>query len=576
MRTSPLLVWVGILAGLLSMPDRSLAEALPRPVGLLLSPDGRTCWIGQRQPAGIAVVQLDSGEVEQWSAPDTRLHDLTAWTDHAALALMGEPANLVSLDRTAERPRIARRWSGVDGASRVRVAADGRRVAVASLEARWVKCVAADALTSQDAPPWKQVELPFSPGEILWLPNQRHLLVADAFGDRIGLVDGPAGELLSVREIPGHNISGLTTSPLDTRVLLTHQSIHRGAQTSQDDIHWGGLLTNVARSLKLSDVLDPSADLLAHTRIVHLGDIGQGAGDPAGIAALADGLLVIALAGADEVVFGAEDGLNWKRVRVGARPQTVALSSNREQALVVNTLDDSLSLVPLAKPWEDVRTIPLAARSTPPTPAEKGERLFYSARLSHDGWFSCHSCHTDGHSNGQLVDNFTDGTEGTPKRVLSLRGVRETAPYGWDGRFATLAEQVRHSVASTMRGEELAESDVSDLVAFLETLPAWLSSNSRDEAVLRGELIFERENCARCHSPETLTTPAVYDVGLADERGRREFNPPSLRGVRHGGPYFHNGRATNLEEVVNKFQHQLPNLLPAAERADLVRFLMSL
>ena len=38
---------------------------------------------------------------------------------------------------------------------------------------------------------------------------------------------------------------------------------------------------------------------------------------------------------------------------------------------------------------------------------ERGERLFYDARLSHDGWMSCHSCHTDGHSNGHLNDNLS-------------------------------------------------------------------------------------------------------------------------------------------------------------------------
>src|SRR2546429_167098 len=70
--------------------------------------------------------------------------------------------------------------------------------------------------------------------------------------------------------------------------------------------------------------------------------------------------------------------------------------------------------------------------------AERGELLFYDARLSHDGWFSCHSCHTDGHSNGLLNDNLGDGSFGAPKRVLSLLGVRDTGPWAWNGTMPDL------------------------------------------------------------------------------------------------------------------------------------------
>ena len=47
---------------------------------------------------------------------------------------------------------------------------------------------------------------------------------------------------------------------------------------------------------------------------------------------------------------------------------------------------------------------------------------------------SCHSCHTDGHTNGQLNDNLSDfKTFGAPKRVLSLLGKRDTMPLAWNG-----------------------------------------------------------------------------------------------------------------------------------------------
>src|SRR5262245_17127001 len=86
--------------------------------------------------------------------------------------------------------------------------------------------------------------------------------------------------------------------------------------------------------------------------------------------------------------------------------------------------------------------------------AQRGELLFYDARLSHDGWMSCHSCHTDGHSNDQMNDNFSDRSFGSPKRVLSLLGVKDTLPLAWSGQVKTLEEQIQNSVTSTMQRED--------------------------------------------------------------------------------------------------------------------------
>src|SRR2546430_7868047 len=50
---------------------------------------------------------------------------------------------------------------------------------------------------------------------------------------------------------------------------------------------------------------------------------------------------------------------------------------------------------------------------------------------------------SDGHTNGLLNDNFTDGSFGTPKRVLSLLGVKDTGPWAWTGHLDKLPEQIR-------------------------------------------------------------------------------------------------------------------------------------
>jgi cytochrome c peroxidase len=65
-------------------------------------------------------------------------------------------------------------------------------------------------------------------------------------------------------------------------------------------------------------------------------------------------------------------------------------------------------------------------------------------------------------------------------------------------------------------------------------------------------------------------------VGLRDEVGNSRFNPPSLRGVAHGGPYFHDNRAGNLNDVFVQHRHQLKNDLTAEKLEDLLTFLRSL
>ena len=81
----------------------------------------------------------------------------------------------------------------------------------------------------------------------------------------------------------------------------------------------------------------------------------------------------------------------------------------------------------------------------------------------------------------------------------------------------------------------------------------------------------------RCHIPPlTYTSHEAHDVGFADERGLRKFNPPSLRGVGQAGPYFHDGRAATLEDVFVRYRHQLDRELPKSELADLLAFLQSL
>jgi cytochrome c peroxidase len=196
---------------------------------------------------------------------------------------------------------------------------------------------------------------------------------------------------------------------------------------------------------------------------------------------------------------------------------------------------------------------------------------------------SCHSCHSDGHTNYQLADTLGDGTQGTPKRVLTLRGTRLTDPWAWNGQVRSLNDQVRKSLETTMHAKGITPQQVDDLTAFLHTLapppplqPA--TDEPQDQTQLaRGSALFNQLGCAKCHVPPlTYTSSDAYDVGLEDEKGQRKFNPPSLRGVSQGYSFFHDGRAKQLEDVFTIHGHQLDRPLEKAELADLLRYLRSL
>ena len=83
---------------------------------------------------------------------------------------------------------------------------------------------------------------------------------------------------------------------------------------------------------------------------------------------------------------------------------------------------------------------------------------------------SCHSCHSDGHTNNLVSDTLGDGSYGTPKRVPSLLGVATTEPWTWTGSVTRLDDQVRNSIATTMHGTKLLDSQIGDLTAYLTSL----------------------------------------------------------------------------------------------------------
>jgi YVTN family beta-propeller protein len=553
--------------------DGPVKPALRRPVALALADDGAWLFVANHRSGTIRVIDTSLLRTLAEAYVGRGLADLAVSPAGRTLLAVDETAGeLIVLARQGPVLSLLHRVPvGLNPVS-VQVARDGSHCFVASL---WGRQMAEVDLNATPPVVTRTVALPFAPREQILVTDAK-LVVADAFGGRLAVIDTGRGEVESVRHLAGHNIRGLALSHDGKELWIAHQALNGRASTTFDDVHWGNLITNNVRVLPIDDLLKPEADVLRASRLHYLGEAGNGAGDPARLAISRDGAVVVALAGVGEVALGRVGKYRWQRLAVGRRPTAVVVNPDSGRAYVANELADSVSVV-------DLLTRKVTANlSLGPQPelsaSDRGELLFYDARLAHDGWMSCHSCHTDGHTNGMLADTFGDGSFGTPKRVLSLLGARETAPYAWNGSVSDLESQVRKSILTTMQGPKPSDQQAADLAAYLRTLPPppprpSLAAHADEAAVRRGREVFRNQSCDRCHTPPVYTSKPTYDVGLKDEMGNTLFNPPSLRGVSQGGPYFHDNRAATLEDVFTRYRHQLQEELPRQQLADLLTFL---
>ncbi|MCH8047801.1 MAG: ankyrin repeat domain-containing protein [Planctomycetes bacterium] len=155
-----------------------------------------------------------------------------------------------------------------------------------------------------------------------------------------------------------------------------------------------------------------------------------------------DSTLVVSAAGSDKLfTVDAASGAVLGRVAVGAVPRGIALENARDgkasRAWVFNAVANSVSVVDLSDPASP--QVVGFIRLDDPThrQVKLGRTWFNDADTSTTGTFSCASCHPDGHTDQLLwvikTPIVTGGNQIMPRSTMPIRGLRDTAPFHWDG-----------------------------------------------------------------------------------------------------------------------------------------------
>jgi mono/diheme cytochrome c family protein len=358
------------------------------------------------------------------------------------------------------------------------------------------------------------------------------------------------------------------------------------------------------------------------------------------------GRLAIVGAGSDNVLTAPLDGVGVSRAfprAVGANPSAVAFLPDGRVA-TADRLSDTVTILPADDSGGGLTTITVG-RPDRPTAAERGELMFYSRALVPNNVadgplsiYTCAACHVDGHIDGRRHPSKRNRFYSMTKTCRGLLGTEPFLSVGKPDTFAGFADNIvgthaqgaldapetydRYPVSLRVRsGDGWTQLTVAPdavraaLAAYMMRIPvepspfAPAERRSFDAAEQRGLALF-RDNCAGCHrlaratgdaraisapvelearllaGQLALTSAQLYDVGtpLLGEGGN---NPPSLRGVWAAAPYFSDGSAATLEDVVRRTDPSAPQIhkaenaaRPAAfsarERADLLSFLRAL
>ncbi|MDG3003913.1 beta-propeller fold lactonase family protein [Paludisphaera mucosa] len=557
----------------------------------LLAEDGGT--VPHRSPIALAL-----------SADGSRL--LTANQTAGTVSLV-DPAGRMVLDEVAVgdkpagvafapdgRRALVANWYGYDVAllevkddkltvaGRLEVGPEPRGVAIAGDgRTAYVAVGAADEVVRLDLDALKvtgRLAVGREPRGLALSPDGKALAVGDSRSREVAVVDVEGFKVVKTVPVEGENLRQITVAP-DGRYAYLANMKDRQFATTRNNIDQGWVLGQRLTRIDLKEP-EPYATISLDPR-------GKAAADAHGVAIAPDGkLIIVSLGGTHELMIlqAAPRRLPWRvdgsrdliapellaepgrfrRVALGGRPTELAFAPDSKTVYVANYLGDSVQVVD-AETASLVATIPLGAPATVSL-ARRGEALFHDATRSFNQWYSCNTCHSDGHTNGLHFDTLNDGRqdlrnthERSRKKVPTLRRVTQTSPWTWHGWQTSLEEATVESFTKSMQGTKPTDDEARAVVAYLESLdfprnPYRNPDGGLNAEAERGKAVFAsaKAACNTCHSGPELTDGKVHVVGLEEPDDVYEgYNPPSLRGVYDKYPYLHDARSATLRDALS-------------------------
>jgi hypothetical protein len=219
---------------------------------------------------------------------------------------------------------------------------------------------------------------------------------------------------------------------------------------------------------------------------------------------------------------------------------------------------------------------------------------------------SCATCHVNGASNpkffipilstrhgnfdttSSLFNPKADDGVVDPLTIPSLRGARFLAPYGHDGRIASLRDFVRNVIVNEFAGKEPSAKILDAMVVYIEDIDFLPNPNleptgrlkfNASAAALRGQALFSKPfpadpglSCAACHMPSAaFADHRQHDVGSGGL-----FKTPTLLNANFNAPYFHDGRYDDYGQVLDYFNGAFSLGMTPQDKADLLSYLATI
>lgn len=333
-------------------------------------------------------------------------------------------------------------------------------------------------------------------------------------------------------------------------------------------------------------------------------------------------IIFTALQGNKEVhVYDIQKNESIAVIDVGFAPQGLALDS-KGFLYVHNFMSRTVSVVDATKlisgvdnAFTKLAEINVVANEKLSPNVLKGKQIFYNSRdvrMTKENYISCATCHIDGGEDGRVFD-FANRGEGK-RNTITLHGRRGTGhgPVHWTGNFDEIQDfehdmrgpfsgtgfiddalfnqgTVNQSLGDPKKGLSADLDALADYVTSLDRVPDSPYRNpdgTLTESGKRGKKIYERLNCSTCHSGPDYTDSALnklHDVGTTTMfSGSRMggdlpgFDTPTLKGVWHTPPYFHDGSAKSLHDTLNVPGHGNAQNLSNEEKDLLVSYLLQL